>query len=411
MKIALIVRRLDVKGGTQRQALSLARELMQRGHRVRLYTFSYHRARCYPDLLEGIAVTALDPKSRRPRGAYLYLGKISGLLYENGLARTLARLIEPDTEILNPHDTVAYRVAYYFKKKQEARSKKRVPSVWQMNDLPSAVWAHERAIAFDPSFRPSLRERLTARLRDWLDRTRFIQSQDAIAVLDRFNRALVKAYFGRDATIVRSGLDLERFPYRSRPLRVGKHIELLAAGILFPHRRFEDAIRAVKIVAERSGGDPRLTIIGSAAGAGAAHYFNRLADLVRREGLEARVTFAGEVPDDELVRAYQSCDTFLFPNDLQAWGLAVFEAMASGAPVIVSRGAGAHEVLSDRENALLVPPRDPEAIAAAITLLMDDPAYATRLSQAGHRFVREHISWSRYAAGMEELFRAARGSM
>lgn len=401
MNIAIIVRRLDVKGGTQRQALSLARELMRRGDRVRLYTFSYNKERCYGDLLEDIPVTALDPESHTPRGVYLYLGKVSGLFYENGLARTLAHLIEPDTDILNPHDTVSYRVAYYFK-----RRVRNIPSVWQMNDLPSAVWALKRTTAFDSSFRPRWSSKLTAHFRDWLDRVRYIRAQNAISVLDRFNQALVKTYFDRDAVIIRSGLDLELFPYRPRALRTGKRIELLATGILFPHRRFEDAIRAVKIVADRFGGDPRLTIIGSAAGA--KRYFERLADLVKREGLEGRVMFSGEVSDDELVRAYQTCDAFLFPNDLQTWGLAVFEAMAAGAPVIVSRGAGAHEVLTDRETALLVSPRDPEAIAGAIKLLIEDPTFATRLSQAANRFVRDHISWSRYTDGMLALFERVR---
>ncbi|MEK7541994.1 MAG: glycosyltransferase family 1 protein, partial [Patescibacteria group bacterium] len=59
MKIAMIVRRLNVRGGTQRQALELARELQRRGHRIRIYTFVYSREDCFGDLLEGLAVLPL----------------------------------------------------------------------------------------------------------------------------------------------------------------------------------------------------------------------------------------------------------------------------------------------------------------------------------------------------------------
>ena len=50
MNIAIIIRRLNVKGGAQRQALSLARELKNMGHNVALYTFFYDKDKCFSDL-------------------------------------------------------------------------------------------------------------------------------------------------------------------------------------------------------------------------------------------------------------------------------------------------------------------------------------------------------------------------
>ena len=140
MKIAIIVRRLDVKGGTQRQALSLASELVRRGHSVKLYAFFYSKERCYPDLLKHLSVTALPEEASRP-SKHSWLNKMPLLRYfrtllvirhETRSAKALAFLIDPDVDILNPHDRVAHRVAYFFKKYIKA-----VPSVWNTNDTHS----------------------------------------------------------------------------------------------------------------------------------------------------------------------------------------------------------------------------------------------------------------------------------
>ncbi len=396
MKIAMIVRRLDVKGGTQRQALSLAQELLRRGQEISLYTFAYDRERCYPDLLEGLRVVALDRESHRDRDSYIFLGRASGRSRENRMARELARRIDPGIDLLHPHDTVAHRVAYFFK-----RDVREVPSVWQMNDLASSRFVWRRAEAFGAP-RPPPSRRFRAWVSDWYERVRFIRAQDAITVLDHFNRNLLKEYFGRDGIVVRSGLDVEKFPYRERHGIAGKRIRILTTGILFPHRRFDDAILALKILRDEWGYDPLLTIIGDTSASPA--YFEKLKQLVSELDLDGRVTFAGEVSDEALLEAYHSHDVFIFPNELQTWGLAVFEAMATGLPVIVSRGAGAHEVLTDCKNAILVKPRDPMNIGRAIRAFAADPNLYQAISRGGALYVRGNISWQRYADGMVEVF-------
>jgi len=96
---------------------------------------------------------------------------------------------------------------------------------------------------------------------------------------------------------------------------------------------------------------------------------------------------------------------FVFPNHLQSWGLAVFEAMASGLPVVVSKSAGASEVLTDGENALLVNPKNPGEIAKAIQSLIDNPDLYRTLSKNGRDFVEQNISWVKYTDQMEDVFK------
>jgi len=390
MKIAMIVRRLNIKGGAQRQALELARELQKRGHAITIYTFAYSPKDCFEDLLEGLKVVVRDGANRKSmffRGSFFE---------ENRRAKELAMQIDKDIDLLQPHDQVSYRVAAYYKKYV-----KDVPSVWMMNDVPTRQYADWYGRRIDPNLRVPFFKRIAHWLTDAYDIRKFIRVQNVIAVLDNFNRGNVKRFLGRDATVVRSGLDIKAFQCvaHTPPDRIT--IMLLTTGIFMRHRRFEDVIEAVSILGER-GIHPTLTIIGDQQGD--HKYADDMRRLVEEKKLGDRVFFAGRVSEEELVAAYQGHHIFVFANDPQTWGLAVFEAMACGTPVIVSRGAGSHEVLTDRENALMVPPRSPVAIADAIACLIDDPALYRAMSERGRAFVEQHISWERYADAMLKIF-------
>lgn len=390
MKIGIIVRRLNVKGGTQRQALCLARELMRRGHDVMLYTFLLSSGDCYSELLKGLRVVALGfyPK-----------GGMFGDIAENRAARMLAASIDPTTDILNPHDQVAYKVAAYFKKRV-----RKIPSVWMMNDVPTRRRAEERLKEAKPGIVIPWYKRVMHSLLDWFDCRVFIRKQDIILALDRRDRGWAEEEFGIYTHVIRSGISHEQFPYRERTSLAGRPVRLLMAGIFFPHRRFEDGIEAAALL-RKQGVLVELTIAGDPAGD--RQYARNIESLIRERGLDDTVKLAGKVSDQELVSMYRENDVFLFPSHLQSWGLAVFEAAASGEPVIVSRSAGASEVLTDGATALLVHPKSPEEIAEAVARLIDDPVLYEKLSREGRAFVEREISWARLADQMEKIFHAA----
>ena len=377
VNIAIIIRRLNVKGGAQRQALSLARELTHMGHKVCLYTFWYNKEKCFSDLLEGLTVVSgneLDPKA-------------------------LANRIDRTTDILNPHDQEAYKVAYYFKK-----AVKNAPSIWMMNDVPSKDFGFWKESQFNPDLRRSFAKAVYHKLYDLRD-SQFIAAQEKIAVLDIWNKDLVKTHYNKEAVVVRSGLDIEKFPYHERALPKNKSIKLLCAGIFFPHRRFEDAITAVSLL-QKSGFDASLTIAGDYDND--KNYHAKLARWAHSLRLGNKVSFMGKISDTDLKAAYRSHDVFVFPNHLQTWGLAVFEAMSSGIPVVLSRTTGAAEVLTDKENVLLVNPKTPEEIKSAVIELVGSENRYRALAQNARKFVEENISWRKYAERMLEVFNRAR---
>jgi glycosyltransferase involved in cell wall biosynthesis len=126
-------------------------------------------------------------------------------------------------------------------------------------------------------------------------------------------------------------------------------------------------------------------------------------DAIARAGLEAQFTFAGFV--DDLPAALAALDIVLYtPLESDGMSRVIFECLAAGRPLIAARVGVVPEVLTDGESAVLVPAGDSQALAAALERLVDDPAAASRLGQAGHQLVEARYSGARVAAALEERY-------
>jgi glycosyltransferase involved in cell wall biosynthesis len=137
-----------------------------------------------------------------------------------------------------------------------------------------------------------------------------------------------------------------------------------------------------------------------------------------REALQARiatlrlthaVTLLGRVPHEQVPQLVQSFDLMLMPSiyESETFGVAAIEASACAVPVVASRIGGVPEAVLHNQTGLLVPPRDPRALAQACLDLIDNPARRRALGVAGRRFVEEHYVWQENARSMEEIYRAA----
>jgi glycosyltransferase involved in cell wall biosynthesis len=126
---------------------------------------------------------------------------------------------------------------------------------------------------------------------------------------------------------------------------------------------------------------------------------------VAKRQLEDHVKFVGQISDQKiLVSEYQNADVFVFASHMQTWGIAVFEALATGLPVVLSRTAGASEVLTEGENVFLADPGRPGTYARAIEELAINPPLYQKISRTGSDFVRRVITWENYAKGLLGLF-------
>lgn len=108
---------------------------------------------------------------------------------------------------------------------------------------------------------------------------------------------------------------------------------------------------------------------------------------VERHGLADRLHYLGFDPG---ARAHLAeADAFALPTRSEGLGTSVIEAMAGGVPVVASAVGGVPELVRHEETGLLVPPGDPAALTAALARLLDDPALARRLAEAGRERARD----------------------
>ncbi|MGD9962474.1 MAG: glycosyltransferase family 4 protein [Thermoplasmata archaeon] len=402
IKIAMIVWDMTMSGGTQRQALELARYLMRKGHTVDMFCHSLDEARCYPDLLKGLNVVAVDKNvpqgsGRRSLSRRWALYPLEPLFTRE--ERELADMIPPGYDVLNPHEHRAYRVAHHYKRRHGT------PAVWMVNDLPRSLRVPERGWTRKKLARTLHYCVLLGPLALYVDRGR-MSSMDRSVVFDEPTARAFELRTGVKPDKMGSGLDISSFHFRKKTVRPGqKDVRLLAVGVYYPHRRFEDIVLALEALV-RDGFDPSLTIVGSDRYD--PGYSSRIKFLVDSKGMAARVRFLGEVSEAELRELYSSSEVFVFPNFPQTWGLAPFEAMASGTPAIVCGAAGAASVLKDGENALIVPPARPDMIAERVARLLTEPGLYDNLTDSGRMFVEENITWDAYGSRMEGLLEAVR---
>jgi glycosyltransferase involved in cell wall biosynthesis len=391
MDIAVIIHELLVEGGGERQCVCLARALAQQGHRVTLYTSAYDRTNCFPDICKDFEIKEVGrgPLAwwRKPLFVRGYLDMLR-----------LAAAVREKHEIWNPHHWPAQWGALWLKRKLGGAV------VWMCNDVPDFRQKAERL--------QSLRNLVMAPLY-WLyyfyDR-RQNRQVDLTLFLSNWAESQYKAVYPAGPTsVVRSGADPTRFAPGGDRVRIRARFGfaedefvLLWLGIFMPHRRLEDAIEAVaRLDAKRA----RVRLLLAGSDRSYPEYLSSLKALVESRGLQKVVTFSGKVADGEIRDFYAACDAFVFPNDQQTWGLVVLEAMACGCPVLVSRGAGVHEVLIDGDNALLFPPRNPEALAERIEVFANQDELRRTIAQNGMQLSRGTYNWDRFADQISRVCR------
>jgi len=235
----------------------------------------------------------------------------------------------------------------------------------------------------------------------------------AYVVYDKYNQNLISKYLKKESYLIHPGVDFDfwfcpddfktRHNNNSTDLQNKREFRIISVGHLYPYRCFEDIINALKIL---DNSDHGMNIILKIVGRQdySPDYAQFLKDLINSLGMNDKIFFLSDLSDTELKKTYYNSDAFIFVNSGQTWGLAVFEAMACGTPVILSTGCGASEILTDGENAFLVPPKSPEKIADAIMKLKEDPNFGRKLSTNGRKFVEENIRWDLYAKNMERVF-------
>jgi len=401
MKIAILLSDLTANGGAPRQAMLLADGLSKLGHLATLYAARYCPESCYPEIaraldIRAVARLSLSDVLRRPPARPH--GIVSGARRHFWESRQILKMIDPGSDILNPHVRGATRAAVALKNRIGT------PVVWMCDDARS--WEEQGYRAQHARGVQWLFDRVMARLEK-----RVVRDIDRVIALDERVKAILGNYYKRPTEVIRSGVDALRFQsqpgargaVRKRHGFASKDFVLLWFGIIEPHRRLEDAIDAVALLRGQGHPEIRLLIAGSAASEPA--YAAGLRARVERLRLEESVRFCLEViPEADVASYYSAADALVYLAENQCWGLTVFEAIAADLPVIVSRACGASEVLDHLCTAMVVAPRDPADLARSIAQLAGTPTLGARLIREARSQLLERLTWEAYTRNMLRVF-------
>ena len=244
---------------------------------------------------------------------------------------------------------------------------------------------------------------------------------DTVLVVSEWWRRQLAENFGVAAQVVHNGVDLRHFTPESATAREADRNRLglsgravvLSVGGVEPRKNtlvlLEAFVRARPRIREATGLSPVLVIVGGATLFDYREYrdaFEReVVRLVDTGLLEAdSVLRTGPVENDELLAYYRAADVLAFPSVKEGWGLSVLEAQAVGTPVVASDLPVMREYLVHEENALLVLPEDPDAIAGALVRVVADPALAATLRRNGMETARR-FGWSSSAVRHVQIYR------
>ena len=230
---------------------------------------------------------------------------------------------------------------------------------------------------------------------------------DRIVTVSEASRAEIERYFGipeKQIDVVYNGTDAELF--RPHP-EVEKEADLIFIG------RTEDRKKGIGTLLEALSLLPESVTLKIVDGR--IPEDGLVPRLVKRFGLEGRIVHQDRFLEiDELVREYSTGRIAVVPSFFEGFGFPASEAMACGLPVVANAAGALPEVVgTDGEAGLLVPPRDPRALADALGGLLADPARLDAMGRAARQRVQRTFRWDAAASGLvsvfEDVIRAAHG--
>ncbi len=232
-------------------------------------------------------------------------------------------------------------------------------------------------------------------------------SDKIIATSEYYARSSVylKPYL-KQLGIVPPGVDIHRFnpgvdkSYVKK--KYGSHQFVLFVGQLdktHTHKGINYLLQAVPVILKEIK-DFKLLVVGK--GDNIQNYLS----YTRALSIEKNVIFTGFVPDAKLPLYYAGSDVTVLPtvDNSEGFGMVLLEAGACAKPVIGTRVGGIPFVINDRKTGLVVPPRDPQALARAIIDTLRNSQSAIRMGANGYQKVKNSFTWDKQIKKTHDLF-------
>jgi glycosyltransferase involved in cell wall biosynthesis len=174
---------------------------------------------------------------------------------------------------------------------------------------------------------------------------------------------------------------------------------VLYVGVLRESKGLLVLVEAGRRLRQR-GLDFRLHLMGAFE---SSRFESVLRAAIADAGLTERTVFLGSLTGAAKAASFNDSDVFCYPTyfEAESFGIVLIEAMQFGLPVVAARWRGVPSVVEDGASGILVPVRDPAALADGLAQVLADPELRRRLGRRGRELYRERFTEERYRRGME----------
>ena len=351
-------------GGIQAHLANLAPALLAQGHQVKIVTVRRESSQRVRDEYAGLEVLRV-PQMKLPKlQTAQYLGLSTALL--------IAQRIRGQADVVHYHtywpDAFTAFVVNKF-----------VPTVYTAHESRFLIMAEQA----------KFQRRLRLALQPF--QAVIAPSTELLTVARQFGVSADKSVFIPNAVDANKfSPEVARGTVRTRYRIPSKHTLILCPRRLVPKNGVEFLIESLTFIRPRHK-EVSVLIVGDGPER------EKLLGRARELGLQDSVIFAGSQSNDELPAFYADADIVAIPSLMEATSIAGLEAMASARALVATRVGGLPEIIDDGVTGLLAPPRDPEALSAAIIRLIENSDLRRQLGQAARARVEREFTWEHVA--------------
>jgi len=370
-------------GGAETHAHEVAKELVGRGHDVKVYTSDLLREHPFEhldqpfDMVDGVPVV-------RKRAYRL------GEAFHYPMMPGQVEILREPADVLHSHS-----FGYFHTNVMAVRRK--------LRDTPLVITPHyhpPETMQGGP-VRHLLRRFYDNNLANWV----FDQADIIIAVSRGELSSMV--HHINDLSKVRvipNGIHFTRFEElpEAGAFREPRGIAgpmLLYVGRLAVNKRMEFVIQAMPDLLEAH---PDLTLVIAGPDDGVGEEWKELASTL---GVDGSIRFEGFLSEEDMIASYHDADVFVLPSEWEAFGIVLLEAMACRTPCVCADRGGAPEVIDDGETGFVATYGDVDDWADKIGQLLGDDTLRRRMGDLGRRRVQERFVWPAIVDQIEEVYR------
>lgn len=261
-------------------------------------------------------------------------------------------------------------------------------------DLPHVWTVHDTVHGKRFGTVDEVEDRLGFAIEKWASKSADLVLVNSVAIGDEIEKA-----YGADrkrVDLLHPGFDPGMFQNSSDAGRLEAFRSILAepdellitfAGRFDPEKGVDTLLNAFAALKARR---PKVRL--AIAGRGVLQ--ETIQEHLRKLGFDAEVTHCGYLEGEVLRTFYEASDLHVCPSHYEPFGLVALEAMAVGAPVIVSDTGGLRDIISSAKVGRRSPPGDPQALCDILVELVDSERLRRQLGEAGRKHVLRNFSWS-----------------